>query len=228
MRTLYDVLGLSRGATAAQIESAYRSALAGLGKGDADELIRAKAIGEAHSVLGSPARRDAYDARLRQKEAAPVTVIVEASPTRWLLLLAFAALLIGAVVYYQVQAQRAATERVALEVARATAAAAAAARQAEAEESRLAREMLAERRRADDQRAAEIAAARRESSSGSSRSSVSITYDPEGGLPPERRRELAAARAKAEQRQDEALARQRVHEQTVGMQRALAIPILRH
>lgn len=230
MRTLYDVLGLSRSASPAQIEAAYRTALAGMGGGDGDELIHAKAIGEAYSVLSSPTRRDAYDARLRHKEAAPVTVVIEAQSSPWPLRLAIAALIVGGVVFYQVQvqAQRAATERVALEAAKASAAAAEAARLAELEESRLARQVLSDRRRADDQRAAEIATARRDTSRDNGRTTYTVTYDPEGGLSPERRRELAAARAKADQRQDEALARQRSYEQTVGMQRALAIPIVRH
>ncbi|WP_426115064.1 hypothetical protein [Massilia sp. PWRC2] len=224
MRTLYDVLGLSRSASAAQIEAAYHGALAAMdGAAGSDDLIRAKAIGEAHSVLASPSRRDAYDARLRQKEAAPLTVVVETPARRWPVLLALAALLIGGMLYYQVQAQRAATERMALEATRASAAAAAAARLAEAEEARLAGQVLAERARADAQRAQEIASARREPGR-----SVTISYDPDGGLSPERRRELAAARVKAEQQQDEVLARRRNLEQTLAMQRALAIPIVKH
>lgn len=227
MRTLYDVLGLSRSATAAQIEAAYHGALAAMdGAAGSDDLIRAKAIGEAHSVLASPSRRDAYDARLRQKDAAdatPVTVVVETHGARWPVLLALAALIIGGVVYYQVQAQRAATARVALEATRASAAAAAAARLADAEEARLAGQVLAERARAESQRAQEIAAARREPSR-----SVTFSVEPDSGPSPERRRELAAARVKAEQQQDEALARRRNLEQTMGMQRALAIPILKH
>ena len=222
MRTLYDVLGLGRGASAAQIEAAYRAAVAELGH--ETDLIRAKAVGEAWSVLGSASRRDAYDARLRQKEAGPVTLVVEDKPFPWLPVVALAVLLVGCATYYKVQSQRTAAAQKAVEAVTAAATAIEQARLAEAAQSRIEQQALSERRRADDQRAREMASARYESS----HSSISRFYEPPAPPTPEQLRERELARAKADQRHEENLARQRSYEQSVAMQRALAIPIARH
>lgn len=224
MRTLYDVLGVSRSATASQIEAAYRSAIDGLAGGadGSDELLRAKAVGEAWRVLGTEHRRDAYDARLRHKDQDTVHLIVVQKTSHWPAILALAALLIGGAVWYKVQVRRVAAEQTAFEAMRAQADATAAARQAEAEDSRLARQVLDERRRAEEQRAYEVALARRDSAR------PSAYYEADAGPSADRRRELATARVKAEQRQEEHLARLRSFEQTIAMQRALAIPILKH
>ncbi|MDB5958928.1 MAG: hypothetical protein JWP59_222 [Massilia sp.] len=223
MRTLYDVLGLSRSASTAQVETAYRTALAELGKTgtDADDMIRAKAIGEAYSILGSPTRREAYDARLRHKETAPVTIVVEEKRTPWLPIIALAVVLVAALTYYKVQAQRTAAAAAAVEAITAAAAAAEAARLQEAVESRQAQQVLNERRRAEEQRRREIAMARMEPRV------VYVERETES-ISAERRREQTLERIKAEQRNEEMLARQRIHEQTIGMQRALDIPIVKH
>jgi curved DNA-binding protein CbpA len=221
MRTLYDVLGLGRSASAAQVEAAYRAAVAEL-EHEVD-TIRAKAVGEAWSVLGSATRRDAYDARLRQKEAGPVTLVVENKPFPWLPVVALAVLLVGCATYYKVQSQRTAAAQKAVEAVTAAATAIEQARLAEAAQSRIEQQALSERRRAEDHRAREIASARYESS----HSSISRSYEPAPPTP-EQLRERELARAKADQRQEENLARQRSYEQSVAMQRALAIPVARH
>jgi hypothetical protein len=111
---------------------------------------------------------------------------------------------------------------VAFEAARAAAAATEAARLAELEDSRLAQQVLAERARAEAQRVREMDQLRAESRYNANR------YDPDGGMSAERRREQAAARIKSEQLRDEMLAQQRARQQVYDMQRALAIPIVRH
>lgn len=228
MTTLYDVLGLARGASPAQIESAYRLALDELGSSSSPasaaggDQIRAKAIGEAYSILSSATRRTAYDARLVAKETAPVTIIVEKPRSvPWLVIGSIVFVIAATFAWSRVQTQRAEAVRVAFEASRAAAAAAEAAHLAAVEETRLAQQMVAERARADAQRARESSIARMESRSMRYEQDFNTNFD-------DTRREIARSRIKAEQRQEEQLAQQRANQQIYNMQRALAIPIVRH
>lgn len=226
MRTLYDVLGLGPHANSTQIERAYRLALDGVGSSP-DELIRAKAIGEAYSVLGNESRRSAYDARLRQKQSNPVPVthnlMDDDKRISWWPLVVLAALMLGGFAWYKVQSQRAEATRVAFEAIKAAAEATEAARVAEAAESRLTQQVLNDRRRADEQRAREIERLRSDTSR-----SVNRYYPEPAVLTDEQRREQAVAKVKAEQAREEQQARRRNEEQTQAMQRALAFPVGRH
>lgn len=226
MRTLYDVLGLSPHANASQIEHAYRHALTGIGD-TPDELIRAKAIGEAYSVLGSETRRSAYDARQRHKQAPPVPVVnnllVDEGSRNWWPIIILGVVLLAGFSWYKVQSQRAEAVRVALEAVRAAEAAKEAERLADAAETRLAHQLINDRRRADEQRAREIERLRSDSGR-----SYTRYYQEPAVLTEEQRREQAFAKAKEAQAREEYQARLRNEQQTMAMKRALDIPIVRH
>lgn len=78
MGTLYDVLGVSPGATAAEVRAAYREAARRHHpdrRGDADAMAR---VNEAWQVLGHPERRRQYDLTL----SAPVAATPHRSASR--------------------------------------------------------------------------------------------------------------------------------------------------
>lgn len=226
MRTLYDVLGLSPLASTAQIEHAYQHALGTIGD-TADELIRAKAIGEAYSVLGSEARRSAYDARRRQKQSTPVPVVnnllVDEGGTNWWPLITLALVLLGGFSWYKVQSHRAEAVRAAFEAVRATEAAKEAERMAEAAQTRLVQQRIHDERRAEEKRAREMERLRSDNSG-----SYNRYYQEPAGPTEEQRREQAFAKAKEAQAKEEYQARLRNEQQTLSMKRALDIPIVRH
>jgi DnaJ-class molecular chaperone len=61
-------LGLAENASAEQIEFAYKTALDKLRSEDLDSeqaMNRLKVLKKAYSILGSPARREIYDAKLK-------------------------------------------------------------------------------------------------------------------------------------------------------------------
>jgi len=71
MGTLYDVLGVAPGATAAEVRAAYRQAARRHHpdrRGDVDAMAR---VNEAWQVLGHPERRRQYDLSLSVAVAAP-------------------------------------------------------------------------------------------------------------------------------------------------------------
>ncbi|MDB5907291.1 MAG: hypothetical protein JWP34_1405 [Massilia sp.] len=222
MNTLYDVLGISRNTSAAQIEQGYRSimeTLADDGKNFEQDMIRAKAIREAYAILSSPSRRRAYDEKLKLKEQVTYQVI-EKPGFPWIsiavVMLAFA----GAFGYYKHQAQIVEVERIALEAAKEKTVAEQAAKLAEAEDSRLAQQVLMEKSRAEQARLRETEQARRDG--------ARIHYELQSvEMQAERQKEQAARTAKAERPQEERAAQMRNQMQLVNMQRALAIPIVR-
>jgi hypothetical protein len=65
-KTLYDILGVKSNASPDEIEQAFKAKMAGP---DLDDAMRI-ALREAHSVLSSMDRRNAYDARQREKAVA--------------------------------------------------------------------------------------------------------------------------------------------------------------
>lgn len=228
MRTLYDVLGLSPLANASQIEHAYRHALGGIGD-TADELIRAKAIGEAYSVLGNESRRSAYDARQRQKKSGPVPVVnnilVDEGRTNWWPLIILVLVVLGGISWYKVQSQRAEAVRVAFEAVKAAEAAKEAERIADAAETRLSHQLINDRRRADEQRAREIERLRADTTRASA---YNRYYQEPAVLTEQQLREQAFTKAKEAQAKEEYQARLRNEQQTMAMKRALDIPIVRH
>ena len=223
MSTLYDVLGVSEQATAEQIEHAHRFCLDKLGKestgSDEQDMIRARAIREAHSILSSSERRANYDRKLRQKRDIVIEV-VEAKPTPWLLYGVLALALLGGGAYYRLQTHKAEVERVALEAQKAKVEAEAAAKLAEVEQARLERQRSEDNARADLQRQRNTEIARREGER--------IHYEMQAA---DRERlqaqQNAERQARYDQQREEALAQQRLRQQTYDMQRALAIPVRR-
>lgn len=74
MKTLYDVLGVQANATHSQIEHGYRVSLEAYidsqGPGQTEESVRRmRNIRDAYLLLSSPAKRRAYDKRLRKYQA---------------------------------------------------------------------------------------------------------------------------------------------------------------
>jgi DnaJ-class molecular chaperone len=223
MNTLYDVLGISRNTNAAQIEQGYRSimeTLAGDGKNFEQDMIRAKAIKEAYAILSSPSRRQAYDEKLKRKEQVSYQVI-EKPGFPWVSIAVVMLLFAGAFGIYKHQAQKVELQRVTLEAEKAKTAAEAAAKLAEAEESRLAQELLREKERVDQERSRQTEQARREGQR--------IHHELQWAeAQAERQKDQAARIAKEERQQEERAAQMRNQMQIVNMQRALAIPIVRH
>ncbi|HXA48325.1 MAG TPA: DnaJ domain-containing protein, partial [Burkholderiaceae bacterium] len=146
MKTLYDVLGVSNQATAAQIEAGYKfclDALTAEGRTSTheDDTILAKALKEAFAVLSSPSRRQDYDRKLKEKEQVRYQE-VEKSSSPWIPATVMVLALIGGGVYYKIQAHNQEVERIALETAKAKAEAEQAAKLAEAEEARVQQQAL--------------------------------------------------------------------------------------
>lgn len=230
MGTLYDVLGLNRQSNAAQIEQGYRTALENLSGGEAQydqDMIRAKAIKEAHAILSSPTRRDAYDAQLRFKEQATYQV-VEQPGIRWLPVGLIALALIAALGYWNHHSKKLELERIALETAKIKNAADMAALVAEAEEARLEQARLAEKRRVDAVRSHEVEQARYEGQRIREQEQAAEFQAERHKLFTERQQESATRRAKYEQAQEERTAQIRNYQREMDMRRALAIPIVRH
>lgn len=70
-RTLYEVLGLLPGATAAEIKSAYRKAARETHPDHGGDGERFDRVAGAYRVLSDPAQRAAYDRQLRSGSAGP-------------------------------------------------------------------------------------------------------------------------------------------------------------
>lgn len=223
MNTLYDVLGVSRQTSAAQIDQAYRSVVATLADNSDNverDMIRAKAIREAHAVLSSPSRRQAYDEKLKIKEQVTYQV-VEKPGMPWRSLALIGLVLAASLGYYKYQMQQAAIERIALEAAQVKIAAEAAAKLVEVEELRLAQQLLQENSRAE--------AARRRESERARSDGQRIHYELQNAeAQAAREKDNAARQLKTERMQDEQAAQARLRNQTAAMQRALAIPVPRH
>jgi len=108
MGTLYDVLGISQQTNAEQISRAYRACLDSMTAETSNpsnaenDLIRAKAIKEAYAILSSPARRDAYDARLAEK-ANPIVMIIEKPPLPWAAILFSSVFVIAIIAFVKIR-----------------------------------------------------------------------------------------------------------------------------
>ena len=222
MNTLYDVLGISRQTTAAQIEQGYKFSMESLvGSGDdksPDEILgRAKAIKEAYAILSSSSRRQAYDDKLKLREQVSYT-IVEKKGFPWGIVVMAAVLLTACFGYYKMQARKAEVQRIAFEVEKAKIESEQAAKLAEAEQTRLEQQNLQEKRRAEANQQRETEQARREGQQ--------IHYQMQAVEAQVARENAQAERQVKMDRQREELAAQaRSQNQTRAMQRALSIPI---
>lgn len=233
MTTLYDVLGLGRQASAAQVAQAYQASLESLVADSGHEnyerdMIRAKAIREAYAILSSPARREAYDAKLRLKEQPPVYEVVEKPGVPWKAIAIGAAIVAAAAGYYKVEARRAEVERVALETLKAKIQADAAAKLAEAEESRLSQQILQERRQADLVQMRQAEEARRYGKQIHDDLQRAEERAARDKVQAERDKANAERQARYEKLQEEQAAQNRSRNEVANMQRALNIPIVRH
>ena len=166
MKTLYEVLGVSRQATQPEIEQAYKVTLAALAIEPAtltveERDIREKVIREAYAILSSSHRRSAYDEKLRHKSR-PTEPVISSPPLPWKKIVATLVLVVGCLYVYQVQADKAEAELAALEAKRAEAEADRAEQLALAEQARLERQKLQEKRAIQVKQDQEIAQVRRD------------------------------------------------------------------
>lgn len=166
MKTLYEVLGVSRQATQPEIERAYKVTLAALAIEPAtltveERDIREKVVREAYIILSSSHRRSAYDEKLRSKSR-PGEPIISSPPFPWKKIFATLVLIVGCLYVYQVQADKAEVELAALEAQKAKAEADRAEQLALAEQARLERQKLQEKRAIQAKQDYEIAQVRRD------------------------------------------------------------------
>ena len=108
MKTLYDLLDIERNATHVDIERGYRRCLdaylANKGTGQPDrETLQMQAIREAYLLLSSPARRKAYDEKLRESAETQYARAAAGGLPRASLMLAIALLVGGGSYLYKAQ-----------------------------------------------------------------------------------------------------------------------------
>lgn len=232
MGTLYRVLGLAENASAEQIEFAHKTALDKLQSEDLDSeqaMNRLKVLKEAYSILGSPTRRDIYDAKLK----APREIHYEAVPSPslpWKAIAFGAALLIasGGFIYKNQRDSRLRLEEATIQAQRVKAEADQAVAIAEAENARLEQMKKYEQTRSNMLRNIEQQQARSEGQR--------ISYEQERYRQAQERlvslqaqeKERQQQQARYEKLREEQMARSRVQQENAAMQRALSIPIARH
>lgn len=225
MKTLYEVLGVSKQATLPDIVRGYQASLDALSKEaanlHAEEFeMRAKVIKEAHSILASPARRAAYDGKLRNKERALETTD-ERLAFPWMKLV-IGLLMIGACFYiYEERADKAEAELAALEAQKAAAEAERAAQLALAEQARVELQRMQEQRQIQLRQEYEFAQARQEGHQIHERMQKVDAQIARDKLTAERQAQTDKAR-------EEQAIKARSHSEISAMERALNIPIRRH
>jgi hypothetical protein len=224
MTTLYEILGVGRQATPAQIEHGYRERLDLLktnGTSPEEDITRLRALREAYQTLSAPARRQSYDARLKARETVSYEV-VEAKPLPWATILLVAAALLGGGLYYHNDHQKKARlAQLELEAAKAKAEAEKAERLAAGEAAALERERQMRIQRED--------AANRQLAAQARYEGQRIHNEMQNFEREKERQERQAAQEReraAEREQREARARSR--DEIARMERALSIPIRRH
>jgi curved DNA-binding protein CbpA len=227
MHTLYDVLGLGKHATDQQIEAGYQAQLdalkQGASRGSPDEDInQLKVIKEAYSILSSPQRRQAYDAKLCGAGRVPYTVMEAESPSsrKYLAILALVVAVLGGF-FYKAHLDKAKREQAVLEAAKAQADAEKAELVAKEEEAKLERARLWQQQQAEAIQRSQTEQARYE---GQRIHDQLNSVDRQAAL----ERERAERQAKYDAAREEQAAKARSREETYRMERALAIPIRRH
>jgi curved DNA-binding protein CbpA len=226
MSSLYDVLGLSKNATAEQVEQAYQLHLKKIKERDSSsatdaDLVRLQALREAYAVLSSPTRRENYDEKIKRSQQIQYQV-VEPSTIPWVSMLVTLALLIGGGIYlYKNHENKLRLERLEFEASKAQAAADEAKRLEEVEKIRLERQILADKRRDEQRRESEMERSRREGEQ------VHAQLERQAALEA-REKERTQRQAANDQIREEQMARQRVQRDAAAMRRALDIPIRRH
>lgn len=227
MTTLYDVLGLGRQATAAQIEHGYKERLEALKRveenGSAEDAItQLKVIREAYQVLSNPVRKDAYDSKLKAREQVRYEVVEDSHRTRNVLLGLLLVLMIGGGYAYKVQSEnKARLAQLELEAAKEKAAAEESERLAAAEQAKLEQERLRKAQIDEAQQRYEVEQARREGQQVHQQLELAA-------LRAERDKEAAERRAQADKQREDQLARTRASNEINAMRRALSIPIRRY
>lgn len=107
MRTLYEVLGTDRSASAAEIEQRYYGVLsrhlAGNRPLSRKDQQRVQQVRQAYLLLSSPRRRRDYDAQLKQRERARTRAMVRAGSIAGTIMLVAGVALIGHS-YFRLQA----------------------------------------------------------------------------------------------------------------------------
>ena len=224
MNTLYDVLGISRNSNAQQIEQAYQSIMASFtseGRNSEEDMVREKAVKEASAILSSPSRRQSYDDKLKRKDQPITYEVVEKPGLPWISIAVFALIMVGALSVYQFNEKKVELARIELEAEKAKVAVEEAAKLAEAEAAKLARQQLQDKYQFEQIRMRETERARADGQ----RIHNELQW---ADAQETREKENAARNLRNERLQEERAAQQRVRQQTYDMQRALAIPIVRH
>jgi curved DNA-binding protein CbpA len=228
MATLYEILGLSKNATPAQVEQGFllqSEQITNSEPSSEKTRLRLQAIREAYDILSSPTRRAAYDHKLN-KVGQVTYEVVDAAPVPWMkILIGVAVLAVVVFIYQQRSASNARREALVQQAITAKAEAERAAQEAEAEKSRLAQNILAEKTQADDKRAREMEQARRDGEQihmQLEQEHQRDAYRRNQEKEMERRERQNAAYDKA---REEQAARQRVDQQTAALRRALALKV---
>ncbi|MQR02146.1 DnaJ domain-containing protein [Glaciimonas soli] len=229
MNTLYDILGVSRQTTAAQIEQGYKFSMESL-KSDGDNksteeiLAHSRAIKEAYAILSSSSRRQAYDDKLKLKEQTNYEV-VEKKDFPWgiaAIITVIALLLVAGLGYSKIQAHKEAeAQRMAFEIEKAKVDAEQAAKLADAEQARLEQQARLDQNRADAIRRSEAAQAHREGQQ--------IDFQMQAAAAQAARDKAQADRqAKWDQQREEQAAQARTQNQNWALERAINTPIRRY
>jgi curved DNA-binding protein CbpA len=224
MKSLYDVLGVSSQATAAQIEQGYKfcldSFVSASRASNEEDIIRAKAIREAYAVLSSPSRRQAYDEKLKAREQVTYQVIEKVGFPWVKISLVF--LMVAGSIYYKIHSDKAEAESIALKAAaKEKAAVEIAEKLASAEQAALEQQRLQQQRLAEANRQREMEQARREGQQIHERLQRAEAQAA-------REKEQAERQARYEKQREEQAAQARSRNEISAMERALSIPIRRH
>lgn len=230
MKTLYDLLGIGSQATLTQVEQGYKHSLDALkdddSKSAAEGNMRLQAIREAYLVLSSPARRQAYDDKLKASQQAPYEIVESSGGSLKLIVPLIIAILAAGYFYCNGKVQEKA--RLELEVVKVKEEAKRAALTAEAEQAKLEVERIAATKRDEESARREMEQARRDGQTNYERNqqmAVRANYEAQQA---DRQKQQAERQAKYDRDRDDQAARDRVRRETDAMERALRRPIARY
>jgi curved DNA-binding protein CbpA len=225
MNTLYDILGIGRQATQAQIDTAYKERLNALkaeeNTNPKDGINRLRVIREAYLQLSSPTRRQSYDAILKTKETVQYEV-VDKKPVPWVpLILVCIVLSTGGLYLYKSKIEKERLIQLQLQADKAKAEAEKAAQLAAAEQAALERDVLLKRQQEETANRRLSEQARYEGQ----RIHAELQQASQQTIRDKERREQ---QAKADEARSQQEAQMRSHNEIARMERALSIPIRRH